>query len=303
MIRYIEQHKDRFGVEPICRVLGATDAGFLSAGGYYAAISRPPSARMLRDSQLADKITQIHADNYGVYGVRKMHAELRRAGIDIGRDQTGRLMRRLGLQGVRRGKPKRTTTPDQSAARPADLVERDFTAARPNQLWVTDITYIRTWVGFAYLALVIDVYSRRVVGWALTTHLRTELALEALEMAIWARDERLAGLIHHSDRGSQYTAIRYANTLADVDAVASVGSRGDSYDNALAESTIGQIKAELIHRRGPWRTVEALEFAIFEYLDWWNHRRLHGEIGLIPPAQKETTYYRHQQALTETETQ
>jgi len=199
MIRYIEQHKDRFGVEPICRVLGATDAGFLSAGGYYAAISRPPSARMLRDSQLADKITQIHADNYGVYGVRKMHAELRRAGIDIGRDQTGRLMRRLGLQGVRRGKPKRTTTPDQSAARPAGLVERDFTAARPNQLWVTDITYIRTWVGFAYLALVIDVYSRRVVGWALTTHLRTELALEALEMAIWARDERLAGLIHHSD--------------------------------------------------------------------------------------------------------
>ena len=197
-------------------------------------------------------------------------------------------MRELGVQGVRRGKTKRTTVADPSGQRPQDLVQRQFRAPAPNRLWVTDITYVRTWVGWAYLALVIDVYSRMVVGWALTTHLRTELALEALEMAIWARDDRLDGLVHHSDRGSQYTAIRYTDTLA---AVSSVGGRGDSYDNALAESTIGQIKTELIHRRRPWRTVAALEFALFEYLDWWNHRRLHSEIGGIPPAEKEALYY------------
>lgn len=303
MIAFIDSYRDRFGVEPICRVLGESEAGFLSAGGYYAAKSRPASARQLRDEQLKTELARLHAENYGVYGIRKMHAELRRAGHDVGRDQTARLMRALGLQGVRRGKIKRTTIVDEAAARPADLVNRDFTASRPNQLWVTDITYVRTWVGWAYLALVIDVYSRMVVGWALTQHLRTELALEALEMAIWGRDERLDGLIHHSDRGTQYTAIRYTDTLAGVDAVASVGSRGDSYDNALAESTIGQIKTELIHRRGPWRSFEQLEFAIFEYLDWWNHRRLHGEIGLIPPAEKETLYYQQRQAPAEAGTQ
>jgi putative transposase len=291
MIRFVDTQRNRFGVEPICRVLGATATGFLSVSGYYAARGRAPSARALRDAELKPVVERVHAANYGVYGVRKMHAALRRAGVDVGRDQTGRLMREVGLAGVRRGRTKRTTVADDTAARPADLVQRKFTAARPNQLWVTDITYIRTWVGWAYLALVIDVYSRMVVGWALTTHLRTELALEALEMAIWARDERLDGLVHHSDRGSQYTAIRYADTLAAVAAVASVGSRGDSYDNALAESTIGQIKTELIHRRGPWRTVAQLEFAVFEYLDWWNHRRLHGEIGDLPPAEKEARYY------------
>ena len=299
MIRYIDEHQDRFGVEPICAVLGTTAAGFLSVSGYYAAKSRPPSARALRDAELTELIVAEHEANYGVYGVRKMHAALRRRQIEVGRDQVARLMRGLGLQGVRRGKTKRTTVADPSAQRPQDLVQRQFRAPAPNRLWVTDITYLRAWDGWAYLALVIDVYSRRIVGWALTTHLRTELPLEALEMAIWARDERLDGLVHHSDRGSQYTAIRYADTLAGVHALASVGSRGDSYDNALAESTIGQIKTELIHRRGPWRTFEQLEYAIFEYLDWWNHRRLHSEIGLVPPAELEAQYYRQQHPVPE----
>jgi putative transposase len=178
-------------------------------------------------------------------------------------------------------------------------VQRQFRAARPDQLWVCDLTYIRTWVGFAYLAVVIDVFSRRIVGWALATHLRTDLPLEALEMAIWTRRLHLGGLVHHTDRGSQYTAIRYTDTLAAAGALASVGSTGDSYDNALAESTLGQIKTELVHRRGPWRTVEQLEFALFEYLDWWNHRRLHTKIGMIPPAEKEATHYAQPPALTQ----
>jgi putative transposase len=303
MIRFVDEHKGRFGVEPIIGVLRATDAGFLSVSGYYAAKKRPPSARAVADAALCQQISAVHAANYDVYGVRKMHDALHRAGVPIGRDRLARLMRQLGLQGVRRGRPKCTTIADSAAARPADLVRRQFHAGRPNQLWVCDLTYLRTWVGFAYLALVIDVYSRRLVGWALTTHLRTDLPLEALEMAVWARNERLDGLIHHSDAGSQYLAIRYTDTLAGVGALPSVGSVGDSYDNALAESTIGQIKAELIHRRGPWRTVEQLEYALFEYIDWWNHRRLHGEIGMRTPAEAETAYYAQTASLTEAGTQ
>jgi putative transposase len=303
MIRFVDEHKDRFGVEPIIAVLRGTDAGFLSVSGYYAAKTRPLSARSVADGVLGERIRQVHEANYGVYGVRKMHAALRRHGVQVGRDQVGRLMRQLGLQGVRRGRFKRTTVADSAAARPADLVNRTFTAARPNQLWVCDLTYIRTWLGFAYLALVIDVYSRRIVGWALTTHLRTDLPLEALQMAVWARNERLDGLVHHSDAGTQYTAIRYTDTLTGVGALPSVGSVGDSYDNALAESTIGQIKAELIHRRGPWRTIEQLEYALLEYLDWWNHRRLHGEIGMRTPAETEATYYAQTASVTEAGTQ
>jgi putative transposase len=303
MIRFVDEHKDRFGVEPLIGVLRATDAGFLSVSGYYAAKTRPPSARSVADAALCEQISAVHEANYSVYGVRKMHDALRRAGVTVGRDHLARLMRRLGLQGVRRGRPKRTTIADTAAARPTDLVRRQFHAQRPNQLWVCDLTYIRTWVGFAYLALVIDVYSRRLVGWALTTHLRTALPLEALEMAVWARNDRLDGLIHHSDAGSQYLAIRYTDTLTGVGALPSVGSVGDSYDNALAESTIGQIKAELIHRRGPWRTVEQLEYALFEYIDWWNHRRLHGEIGMRTPAEAEAAYYAQTAALTEASTQ
>lgn len=290
MIRFVDEHRDRFGVEPLISVLRATDAGFLSVSGYYAAKTRPPSARQIADAALCEQISAVHEANYSVYGVRKMRSALHRAGVPVGRDHLARLMRQLGLAGVRRGRPKRTTIADSAAARPADLVRRQFHAARPNQLWVCDLTYIRTWVGFAYLALVVDVYSRRLVGWALTTHLRTDLPLEALEMAVWARNDRLDGLIHHSDAGSQHLAIRYTDTLAGVGALPSVGSVGDSYDNALVESTIGQIKAELIHRRGPWRTVEQLEYALLEYIDW-NHRRLHGQIGMRTPAETQAAYY------------
>ena len=280
MIRFIDEHKDRFGVEPIIGVLRGTDAGFLSGSGYYPAKARPPSARALSDALLRERIRQLHEANYRVYGVGKMHATLRRDGLDVGRDRVARLMRQLGLHAVRRDRFTRTTIADTAAARPADLVNRQFQAQRPNQLWVCDLTYIRTWVGFAYLALVVDVYSRRLVGWALTTHLRTELPLQALEMAIWARNERLDGLVHHSDAGGQYLAIRYTDALAAAGALPSVGSVGDSYDNAPAESTIGQIKAELIHRRGPWRTVDQLEYALFEYINRWNHNRLHDQIGM-----------------------
>jgi putative transposase len=258
----------------------------------------------VRDAQLKPVIAAVHAENYDVYGARKMQAALRREQqVVIGRDQTARLMRELGLKGVRRGKFKRTTIADAAGQRPAGLVERQFHAARPDQLWVVDLTYIRTWIGFAYLALVTDVFSRRIVGWALTTHMRTDLPLEALEMAIWTRRRQgvtdLSGLIHHGDRGSVYLSIKYTDRLAEAGVIASVGSRGDSYDNALAESTFGQIKAELVHRRGPWGTVEQLEYALFEYIDWWNHRRLHGEIGMIPPAEKEAAYYAQPPALAE----
>lgn len=298
---FIDEYKDRadggrrWGVEPICRVL--CEQGLqVAPATYYAAKSRPPSPRSVRDEELKPIITAVHEENYGVYGARKMQAALRREKqIVIGRDQTARLMRELGLKGVRRGAFKRTTVADETAPRPADLVERNFNAARPDQLWIVDLTYIRTWVGFAYLALVTDVFSRRILGWALATHLRTDLPLEALEMAIWTRQRAritsLAGLIHHGDRGSQYMSIRYTERLAEAGAIPSVGSKGDSYDNAMAESTIGQIKTELIHRGGPWRTVEQLEYALFEYLDWWNYRRLHGEIGLVPPAEKEAAYH------------
>lgn len=298
---FIDEHKDRtdggrrWGVESICRVL--TDQGSpIAPATYYAAKSRPPSSRSVRDSELKAVIAEVHADNYDVYGAVKMQRALRRENnVVIGRDQTARLMRELGLRGVRRGKPKRTTIANEAAQRPADLVERNFHAERPDQLWIVDLTYIRTWVGFAYLALVTDVFSRRILGWALTTHMRTDLPLEALEMAIWTRQRQgvhdLTGLIHHGDRGAQYLSIKYTERLAEAGVVASVGSRGDSYDNAMAESTFGQIKAELIHRRGPWRTVEQLEYALFDYLDWWNHRRLHGEVGLVPPVEKEAVYY------------
>jgi putative transposase len=308
-VRFVDEHKDRtdgglrWGVEPICAVLTEHQLKIAPAT-YYAAKTRPASARVVRDEQLKPRIVAVHAANYGVYGVRKMHAALRRDGVEIGRDQTARLMRELGLAGVRRGKVKRTTVREDATRRPCDLVNRDFHAQRPDQLWVCDLTFIRTWVGFGYLALVIDVFSRRIVGWALAGHMRTALPLEALELAIWTRQQqRLDGLVHHTDAGSQYLAIRYADTLTAAGAVASVGSVGDSYDNALAESTIGQIKAELVHRRGPWRTLDQLEYAIFEYLDWWNHRRLHSQIGMIPPAEAETTYYRQIKPLKTAESQ
>jgi len=285
MSRYIDTHRGEFGVEPICRVLEA------SPSTYWAARVRPPSERETRDEWLAGEIRRVHdASLGGVYGARKVWRQLGREGIPVARCTVERLMRQMGLQGTRRGKAYKTTKPDESAARPADLVDRTFVATRPNQLWVADITYVRTWSGFCHTALVIDVFSRYIVGWALATHLRTDLPLEALEMAIWRRDSALDGLVHHSDRGSQYTSITYTERLAEADIAPSVGSVGDSYDNALAEATMSLYKAELIRRKGPWRTPEQVEIATLEWIDWWNHTRLHESIGHIPPAEKEDNY-------------
>jgi putative transposase len=284
--RYIDEHRTSFGVEPICQVLA------VAPSSYYAAKSRPPSARALRDQELKLDIVRVHAANFGVYGVRKLWWALRRQGTQIGRDHAGRLMSALGLAGVVRGKTIRTTHSAPLAERPADLVQRIFNAAAPNRLWLADLTYVSTVRGFCYTAFIVDAFSRRIVGWRVASTLRTDLALDALEMAIWARGSSLPGLVHHSDRGVQYLAIRYTERLADADAVNSVGSKGDSYDNALAESVNALYKAELIHRRGPWRSVEQVELATAEWVDWWNRERLHGTCGRIPPAEFEAAYAR-----------
>jgi transposase InsO family protein len=215
----------------------------------------------------------------------------------VARCTVERLMRGLGLEGVRRGKPHKTTTPGADAPRPADLVERDFSATRPNQLWVADLTYVATWSGFVYVALVIDAFSRFIVGWQASRSLRTDLALDALEMAIWRRQAQLEGLVHHSDRGSQYLSIRYTERLAEAGAVTSVGSRGDSFDNALAETIIGLYKTELVRRRGPWKGIDDLEYATLEWVDWFNHRRLLEPIGSVPPAEFETAFQREEEPV------
>jgi putative transposase len=283
---YIDEHRDSFGVEPICQVLA------IAPSSYYAAKSRPPSARAIRDQALKADISRVHAANFGVYGVRKLWWALRRQGTLIGRDHAGRLMTALGLAGVVRGKTTRTTHPAPLAERPADLVKRRFSASAPNRLWLADLTYVSTWSGFCYTAFIVDAFSRRIVGWRVASTLRTDLALDALEMAIWARGKPLPGLVHHSDRGVQYLAIRSIDRLAEAAAVNSVGSKGDSYDNALAESVNGLYKGELIARRGPWRSVEQVELATAEWVDWWNHGRLHGACGRIPPAEFEAAYAR-----------
>jgi putative transposase len=288
MIAYIDANRDRFGVEPICQVLP------IAPSTYYAASRRPASARAVRDAKLKVEIRRVHEDNFGVYGARKVWRQLRREGIAVARCTVERLMGELGLQGVRRGKPHRTTTPDLAAARPADLVERDFSATRPNQLWVADLTYVATWSGFVYVALVIDAFSRFIVGWQASRSLRTDMALDALEMAIWQRHGGLDGLVHHSDRGSQYLAIRYTERLAEAGAVTSVGSRGDSYDNALAETVIGLYKTELIRRRGPWKGLDQIEYATLEWVDWFNHRRLLEPIGHVSPAEFEAAYHQRE---------
>lgn len=234
----------------------------------------------------------MHKDNLDVYGVEKVWKQLRRERVDVGRDRVARLMAELELEGVVRGKVWRTTIPSETGARPADLVERNFTATAPNRLWVADLTYVSTWPGICYVSFVTDVFSRYIVGWKISTSLRAELALDALEMAIWARRSvDLEGLIHHSDRGSQYLAIRSTQRLADAGAVGLVGSRGDSYDNALAESVIGLYKMEVVKKQGPWRSFEQLELATARWANWYNNRRLHSAIGDVPPAEFEAAYY------------
>ncbi|ANZ21718.1 Putative transposase for insertion sequence element IS986/IS6110 [Streptomyces noursei ATCC 11455] len=292
-VAYIAKYKETFGVQPICDVLAETDAP-IAPSTYYAAHTRPPSARSLRDGHLTEEIHRIHADNYGVYGAHKIHAALVREGHQVARCTVERLMRQAGLRGVIRAKSPRTTRPAPKTNRPAHLVERQFTATAPNQLWVADITYIRTFSGWVYATFVIDVFSRKVVGWQVATSLYTDLALDALEMAIWRRRHTgsdLTGLTHHSDRGVQYRAIRYTERLKQEAAVASVGSKGDSYDNALAEAFNSLFKAELIRNKGPWTGINDIEIAVAEYIDWFNQRRLHGELGHITPAEHEAAYF------------
>lgn len=288
MIAYIDAHRDRFGVEPICRTLQ------FAPSTYWSTKRRSPSPRSIRDEELKVEIARVHEENFGVYGAPKIWAQLNREGVSVARCTVERLMRDLGLRGAVRGRPRRTTIPAETAERPRDLVERQFAAEAPNRLWVADLTYVRTWAGFVYVAFISDVFSRRIVGWQASPSLRTDLALHALEQAIWDRSragEDLHGLVHHSDRGVQYLAIRYTERLAEVGVVSSVGSRGDSYDNALAESIIGLYKTELVHNRGPWRGLDDLELATLEWIDWFNHRRLFHELGRIPPAEFEDRYY------------
>ncbi|WP_259558154.1 IS3 family transposase [Brachybacterium sillae] len=304
VVEYIDTHRDRvvegrrLGVEPICAVL--KDAGVqIAPSTYYAAKNRLPSARAVRDAELIEEIKTVHTDNLGVYGARKVHAELVRKGIAVARCTVERLMRAHGLRGIAREKTRRTTLSEGAETpRPADLVERRFVAEAPNQLWVADLTYIRTYSGWVYAAFVLDVFSRMIVGWQVSTSLRTDLALDALDMGLWARrraGQDVTGLVHHSDRGVQYRAVRYTERLAEAEAVASVGSRGDSYDNAMAEALNSLFKAECVRnpvmRQGGWKSISDVEIAVAEYVDWYNHRRLHGELGHVPPAEYEATYW------------
>jgi transposase InsO family protein len=289
MVGFIDAHRAVYGVEPICRVLPIAPSTYYTAKAREAdPTCQPPRAQ--RDATLCAEIRRVWQANFGVYGARKVWRQLGREGISVARCTVERLMRALGLQGVRRGRKVKTTVPAEAAARPADLVQRAFVATRPNALWVADLTYVATWHGFAYVAFVIDVYSRMIVGWRVATSLRTDLALDALEQALYARpnSERL---VHHSDRGVQYLSIRYTERLADAGIEASVGSVGDSYDNALAETVIGLYKTEVIHRGSPWRHAEQVEFATLAWVDWFNNRRLLEPLGHIPPIEYERAYY------------
>jgi putative transposase len=289
-VAYIDCYRDRFGVEPICETLQ------VAPSSYYSAKSRRPCRRRVRDKELMAHIGRVFEENYGVYGARKVWRQLNREDIAVARCTVERLMRRMGLAGRVRGRRRRTTISDPAAQRPSDLVDRAFSATAPNQLWVADITYVATWSGFAYVAFVTDVFSRAIVGWRVANTLKADLALDALEMAIWTRkEEEFPGLVHHSDRGVQYLSIRYSERLVEVGAAASVGSRGDSYDNALAESVFGLYKAELISLRGPWRTLEDVELATLSWVHWWNTARLHSAIGDVPPAEYEAAHYAQQQ--------
>jgi putative transposase len=283
-VNYIDQHK-RFGVVPICKELQ------FAPSTYYAAKSRPICKRQLSDARLKREFARIYEENYSVYGVVKMWKQLQREGFDVGRDQVARLMKAMGIQGVIRGKAKRTTIAASEDLRPADLVQRNFRAPEPNRLWVADLTYVKLWSGFAYTWFVVDVFSRRIVGWKVSRSMHAQLAVDALDMAVWQRKGDLKNLVHHSDRGTQYVSIRYTDRLADEGVASSVGSRGDSYDNALAETVNGLYKAELIHRKHRWDSAEQVERATAAWVDWWNNRRLHSFNSYLPPAEFEAIYY------------
>ena len=291
MIAFIDDHRGAFGVEPICKVLP------IAPSTYHAHVARrlnpsKRSARAQRDEVLRPEIERVFAENFEVYGARKVWRQMMREGFDVARCTVERLMQDLGLAGVIRGKPVRTTIPDKGAPCPLDHVNRVFHALAPNKLWLSDFTYVSTWAGFVYVAFVIDAYARRIVGWRGSRTAHASFVLDALEQALHERrPAHRGGLVHHSDRGSQYVSIRYTERLAEAGIEPSVGSVGDSYDNALAETINGLYKAEVIHRRGPWRSFEAVEFATLAWVDWFNHRRLLEPIGNIPPAEAEERYY------------
>ena len=293
MRAFIDQHRHTHGVEPICKVLQIAPSGYRR----YAAQQRDATRlgqRAKRDSELTPQIERVWQANLQVYGADKVWKQLRREGTVVARCTVERLMRRLGMRGVMRGKVVRTTVSDRKTPCPLDRVNRQFKAERSNQLWVSDFTYVSTWQGWLYVAFVIDVYARRIVGWRVSRSMHTDFALDALEQALYARQpERDGVLIHHSDRGSQYVSIRYSERLAEAGIEPSVGSRGDSYDNALAETINGLYKAELIHRRGPWKSRESVELATLQWVHWFNHTRLLKPIGGIPPAEAEANYWRH----------
>jgi putative transposase len=298
MIDFIDKHREEHGVEPICQMLPIAPATYYA----HTARRRDPAlrpARVKRDEQLSVDVRRVWQASFdGVYGADKVWRALRREGVAVARCTVERLMRRMGLRGaVRGGAFKVTTTPDQVALRPPDLVAREFTATRPNELWVADITYVATWAGFVYVAFVIDVFARTIVGWRVSNSLRSDLALDALEQALHARPHD-ADLVHHSDRGTQYLSVRYTERLAQAGIERSVGSVGDSYDNALAESINGLFKTEVIRRGGPWRTIDDVEFATLRWVHWFNRERLLGPLGYVPPAEFESAYYRQTKSPT-----
>ena len=298
MIAFIDQYRSAYGVEPICRVIKIAPSTY-HAHTHRRANPETAPARIRRDAALRPEIERVFNENFAVYGARKVWRQLQREGFDVARCTVERLMKAMGLQGVVRGKVKRTTVPDKAAACPLDHVNRQFHAERPNALWVSDFTYVSTWTGFVYTAFVIDAYARRIVGWRVSRMAGAGFVLDALEQALHDRNpccRREAGcgtgrLVHHSDRGVQYVSIKYTDRLSDAGLVPSVGSVGDSYDNALAETINGLYKAEVIHRRGPWRSFAAVEHATLEWVDWFNHRRLLTAIGNIPPAEAEANFY------------
>ncbi|MCX4610553.1 MULTISPECIES: IS3 family transposase [Streptomyces] len=298
LVAFIDEHRDRFGgVEPICRTLTEHDCK-IAPSTYYAHKKRleAPSARSVRDEELKERIQEVHTSNYRVYGARKIWRELNRQGHAVARCTVERLMRELGITGAVRGKKVITTLPGGPAERAPDLLDRDFVAAAPNRCWVADFTHVKTWAGVVYVAFVVDTFSRRIVGWSAATVKETVFVLDALQMAVWQRDRdqhpvQPGELIHHSDAGSQYTSFRLAEHLDAAGIAASIGSVGDAYDNALMESTIGLYKTELIKPRRPWKSLSQVELATAEWVDWYNHRRLHGEIGHVPPVEYEASHY------------
>ena len=291
MVGFIDAHRDAHGVEPICAVLP------IAPSTYYERLTKRVdptrlSDRARRDVALRPEIRRVFEENWRVYGVRKVWRQLVREGFDVARCTVARLMKDMGIQGIIRGKPRRTTIPDKKAPCPLDKVNRQFRVPAPNMLWVSDFTYVATWKGFVYVAFVIDAYARKIVGWRVSTSAHAGFVLNALEQAVHdRRSGKDMGLVHHSDRGSQYLSIRYTKRLAEAGIEPSVGSVGDSYDNALAETINGLFKAEVIHRRGPWRSFEAVEYATLEWVDWFNNRRLLEPIGNIPPADAEANFY------------